>query len=143
MFARQAYRSLRRAAEELRAAERQVAAAERALRADPADARALSLSSGSLVVLGRVDEARDWTRRACALEPNEPYVHYNAAGVLARLGQVENALVELESGTENGRLCRPSWVEHDEDLASLRGHPRFQTLLANMRAEERGPHPER
>jgi DNA-binding winged helix-turn-helix (wHTH) protein/Flp pilus assembly protein TadD len=143
VFARQAYRSLRRAAEELRAAERQVAAAERALRGDPADARALSLSSGSLVVLGRVDEARDWTRRACALEPNEPYVHYNAAGVLARLGQVESALMELESGTENGRRCRPSWVEHDEDLAPLRDHPRFQTLLAKMRAEERGPQPER
>ena len=143
VFARQAYRSLHRGPEELRAAERQVAAAERALRADPADARALSLSSGSLVVLGRVDEARDWTRRACALEPNEPYVHYNAAGVLARLGQVESALVELESGTENGRLCRPSRVEHDEDLAPLRDHPRFQTLLAKMRAEERGPQPER
>jgi TolB-like protein/Flp pilus assembly protein TadD len=139
VFARQAYRSLHRAPEERGAAERQVAAAERALRADPADARALSLSSGSLVVLGRVDQARDWTRRACALEPNEPYVHYNAAGVLARLGQVESALMELESGTENGRLCRPSSVERDEDLAPLRDHPRFQTLLARMRAEERGP----
>jgi adenylate cyclase len=76
-------------------------------------------------------------RRACALEPNEPYVHYNAASVLARLGNVEEALSELENGTENGRLCRSSWVEHDEDLASLRGHPRFQALLATMRAEER------
>jgi hypothetical protein len=51
--------------------------------------------------------------------------------------------MELESGTENGRRCRPSWVEHDEDLAPLRDHPRFQTLLAKMRAEERGPQPER
>ena len=94
-------------------------------------------------MLGRVDESRDWTRRACALEPNEPFVHYNAAGVLARLGQVDEALMALESGTENGRLCRPSWVEKDEDLASLRDHPRFQTLLAKMRAEERGSQLER
>lgn len=137
VFARQAYRSLGSATEERDAAERQVAAAERALRADPTNARALSLSSGSLVVLGRIDEARDWTRRACALEPNEPYAHYNAASVLAQLGNVEEALSALESGTENGRLCRPSWVEHDEDLASLRDHPRFQALLATMRAEER------
>ena len=139
VFVRRAYQALHRETEERRAAERQVVAAERALRADPADARALSVSSGSLVVLGRVDEARDWTRRACALEPNEPYVHYNAAGVLARLGQVEDALMALESGTENGRLCRPSWFERDEDLTSLRQHPRFQTLLERMRAEERGP----
>ena len=138
VFARRAYQSLHRETEERAAAERQVIAAERALRADPADARALSVSSGSLVVLGRVDEARDWTRRACTLEPNEPYVHYNAAGVLARLGQIDDALMALESGTENGRLCRPSWVEQDEDLALLRQHPRFQTLIEKMRAEERG-----
>lgn len=137
VFARQAYRLLGRAPEERAAAERQATAAERALRADPTNARALSLGSGSLIMLGRIDEARNWMRRACALEPNEPYVHYNAASVLARLGNVEEALSELENGTENGRLCRSSWVEHDEDLASLRGHPRFQALLATMRAEER------
>jgi TolB-like protein/Flp pilus assembly protein TadD len=139
VFARQAYRSLGRTADELSAAARQIAAAERALQKDPTDARALSLSSGSLVVLGRVDEARAWTRRSRELEPDEPYVHYNAACVLAQLGQIEDALTALESGTEYGRLCRPSWVEHDEDLASLRGSPRFETLLAKMRVDEPAP----
>ena len=139
VFARQAYRSLGRMADERSAAARQVAAAERALRTDPTDARALSLSSGSLVVLGRIDEARAWTRRSCELEPDEPYVHYNAACVLAQLGQVEEALTALEGGTENGRLCRPSWVEHDEDLASLRGSPRFEALLAKMRVDDPAP----
>jgi adenylate cyclase len=139
VFARQAYRSLGRMADERSAAARQVAAAERALRTDPTDARALSLSSGSLVVLGRIDEARAWTRRSCELEPDEPYVHYNAACVLAQLGQVEEALTALEGGTENGRLCRPSWVEHDEDLASLRGNPRFEALLAKMRVDDPAP----
>jgi adenylate cyclase len=139
VFARQAYRSLGRAADELSAAARQIARAERALRKDPTDARALSLSSGSLVVLGRVEEARAWTRRSRELEPDEPYVHYNAACVLAQLGQVEEALTALESGTEYGRLCRPSWVEHDEDLASLRGNPRFEALLAKMRVDEPAP----
>lgn len=139
VFARQAYRSLGRTADERSAAARQVGAAERALRADPTDARALSLSSGSLVVLGRIDEARAWTQRSRELEPDEPYVHYNAACVLAQLGQVEEALTALESGTEYGRLCRPSWVEHDEDLASLRGNPRFEALLAKMRVDDPAP----
>ena len=139
VFARQAYRSLGRTADEVSAAARQIAAAERALRKDPTDARALSLSSGSLVVLGRVEEARAWTRRSRELEPDEPYVHYNAACVLAQLGQVEEALTALESGTEYGRLCRPSWVEHDEDLASLRGNPRFEALLAKMRVDDPAP----
>ena len=143
VFARQAYRSLGRPADERGAAARQVAAAERALHADPTDARALSLSSGSLVVLGRVGEARVWTRRSIELEPEEPYVHYNAACVLAQLGEIDEAIVALENGTEDGRLCRPAWVEHDEDLAALRGSPRFEALLAKMRLDESSPRSER
>jgi adenylate cyclase len=143
VFARQAYRALHRPADERSAAARQAAAAERALHLDPTDARALSMSAGSLIVLGRVDEARAWTRRSCELEPDEPYVHYNAACVLAQLGAVDEALVALENGTEDGRLCRPSWVEHDEDLAVLRGNPRFEALLAKMRRDEVSPRDER
>jgi hypothetical protein len=101
------------------------------------------MSAGSLIVLGRVDEARAWTRRSCELEPDEPYVHYNAACALAQLGEVEEALVALENGTEDGRLCRPGWVEHDEDLAVLRGNPRFEALLAKMRRDEASPRDER
>jgi adenylate cyclase len=143
VFARQAYRSLGRPADERSTAVRQVAAAERALHADPTDARALSMSAGSLIVLGRVDEARAWTRRSCELEPEEPYVHYNAACVLAQLGELDEAIVALENGTEDGRLCRPAWVEHDEDLAALRGKPRFEALLAKMRLDEASPRNER
>ena len=139
VFARQAYRSLGRPADERDAAARQVAAAERALRADPTDARALSLSTGSLVVLGRIDEAHARTRRSIELEPDEPYVHYNAACVLAQLGLVDEALAALEGGAEYGRLCRPSWVEHDEDLAALRGSPRFEALLRRMRIDDPAP----
>jgi len=130
VFARQAYRSLGELELERDAAVRQTAAAEQALAADPTDARALSLSSGSLIVMGRRDEALSWSRRACELEPDEPYVHYNAACTFAMLGEVEQALQALEQGTENHYLCRPTWIEHDEDLAALRGHPRFEQLLS-------------
>ena len=41
----------------------------------------------------------------------------------------EKTLTALEGGTEGGRFCHPTWVEHDDDLASLREHPRFQALL--------------
>jgi adenylate cyclase len=129
VFARQAYRGLGRREDERSAALRQLAAAERALAADPSDARALSLSAGSLIVAGRPDEARAWSRRACELEPDEHYVHYNAACAFAMLGETDEAMRALERGTEGNQLCRPAWVEHDEDLASLRDHPRFQELL--------------
>jgi adenylate cyclase len=135
VFARTAYRSLAQQEHERSAAMRQLAAAERALAADSTDARALSLSAGSLITLGRVAEARAWTLRACDLEPEEPYVHYNAACALARLGETEQALAALERATEAGELCRTAWVEHDEDLASLRDHPRFKALLGGPLSE--------
>jgi adenylate cyclase len=138
VFARQVYRSLGRPDLERRAAERQLAAAERALAADPTDARALSLSTGSLVVLGRSDDAIAWSVRACELEPEERYVYYNAGCTYAMLGMTDDALAALERGTEGGRLCRPAWVEHDEDLRSLRDHPRFKALLAARRAAAEG-----
>ena len=133
VFARQAYRSLGDQGRERDAALRQIPIAERALTRNPTDARALSLTAGSLIVVGRTDEALTWSRRACALEPDEPYVHYNAACTLALLGETERALEELEHGTEESVLCRPSWVERDDDLASLRHHPRFRTLLDTLR----------
>jgi adenylate cyclase len=139
VFARQAYRSLGDTALEHDAALRQLAAAERALAADPTDARALSLSAGSLIALGRAAEARTFSMRACALEPDEPYVHYNAACAFALLGEHDHAIAALEQGLEGGTLCRPSWVEHDEDLAALRDHPRFRTLLDDSRRVGLGP----
>ncbi|HEY8519680.1 MAG TPA: tetratricopeptide repeat protein [Gammaproteobacteria bacterium] len=131
VFAVTAYRALGLREQERGAALRQLAAAERALAADPTDARALSLGAGSLAVVGRVAEAREWARRACELEPDESYPHYNAACLLAQLGELEEALDLLEGGPDGGRFCRPSWLAHDEDLAPLRGHPRFQALLAS------------
>jgi TolB-like protein/Flp pilus assembly protein TadD len=135
VFARQSYRALGQLEQERSASLRQLAAAERALAADPTDARALSLSAGSLIVAGRVAEALEWTRRACELEPDERYVHYNAACAYAILGETEQALNALEQGTTGGQLCRPAWVEHDEDLASLRDHPRFKALLEAAKGE--------
>jgi adenylate cyclase len=130
VFACQAYRSLGQRDDEKDAALRQLARAERALATDPTDARALSLSTGPLITLGRVPEALAWSVRACALEPDEPYVHYNAACSFAVLGETEQALAAIERGIVGGRLCRPAWIEHDDDLASIREHPRFKALFA-------------
>ena len=131
VFAAQAYRSLGQSDRALDAARRQLGAAERALAYDPTDARALSLSAGSLIAVGRVEEAREWIGRACALEPDEPYVHYNAACHLALIGDVDGALATLERIGPAG-LCRLPWVEHDEDLVSLRDEPRFRALFAEL-----------
>jgi adenylate cyclase len=131
-FAIQSYRSLGREADALRAARVSIAAAERVLAIQPAEVRALSVTSGALVDLGRIEDAKVWTDRACALEPEEPSTQYNAACLYARLGDTERALDHLEQVRFEGMANR-RWMEHDSVLDPLRGHPRFEALFGRTR----------
>jgi len=126
LWATQAYISLGQNEAARDAAARQLSAADRALSADPTDARALSLSASSLIRLGRPDEARARVERACALEPDESYVHYNAACCYALLGEVDSALDVLEGMTLN---AGDTWIMHDENLDALRDNPRYMALV--------------
>lgn len=56
---------------------------------------------------------------------------YNAAGTLAQLGEVEQALDLLERAVEREFGFR-RWIEKDPDLAPLREHPRYAGLLAGL-----------
>ncbi len=53
---------------------------------------------------------------------------YNVACLYALEGQTEKALSCLEEAIGRG-FGRKDWIEHDPDLDSLRGDPRFQALL--------------
>lgn len=129
-LAEQSYRKLGLLADSRRAAERSVAAGERVLAMRPDDVRALSLTSSVLPELNRFDEARGWTERACALEPDEPFVNINAASVYVELGEHERALDYLERmpPTAGNR----HWIEHDPTLDPLHESPRFDALLMRM-----------
>ncbi len=98
----------------------------------PDDGRALSMGAAAFLRLGERDAARDWINRALALDPDDVAVHYNAACLYARLGDVDTALACLER-LELRQMANRAWVEHDPDLAALRGHPRFQALLTALR----------
>jgi hypothetical protein len=56
---------------------------------------------------------------------------YNAACFFAVQGEREEALDCLEKAVQLGFGLR-GWIENDADLASLRGHPRFEAVLASM-----------
>jgi tetratricopeptide (TPR) repeat protein len=58
--------------------------------------------------------------------------NYNAACALARLGQLEEAFGRLEQAIVAGFGAR-SQIETDQDLAPLRGDPRFAALLGRVR----------
>jgi TolB-like protein/Flp pilus assembly protein TadD len=132
LMATQVYDSLGRAEHAEDAARRSLAAAERALALNPDDVRALALCSILLARAGRVQEAHDWVERAVTLERDEPYVHYNVACTLIRLGERGRALDHLER-IDVGAMANRAWMEHDSSLDPVRGEPRFKALLAKSR----------
>ena len=122
------YVTLGRKAEADAARRRGLAVAEKHLVMHPDDARALYLGAVCLSQFGERDRALEWTRRALAADPEDSGVLYNVACGLALLGQDDEALQCLENAVKLG-FGHKAWLEHDSDLNSLRGNPRFQALL--------------
>ena len=63
-----------------------------------------------------------------------PLFRYNLACALARDGQKERAIAELEKVAAAGFLTAKQW-RADTDLVSLHGDPRFEALLARLPAQ--------
>ncbi len=105
-----------------------VSVVEKYLEWNPDDARALHLGAGSLVILGDKERAMRWLERALKIDPTDSVVLYNVACNYATLGQTDKALDYLEHAIAHGTV-NEAWMRNDEDLASLRGHPRFEALL--------------
>ena len=57
---------------------------------------------------------------------------YWLAGIYALLGEHEPALMWLKRTVELGDVNYP-WFEKDKNLNSLRGHPEFKTIMADVR----------
>lgn len=109
---------------------------EKHLEWHPDDARALHLGAGSLVALGQTERAQSWLRRALELDPDDPIVLYNVACNFATMGAVEESLNYLEQAVAHGTVSS-DWMRNDEDLMSLRGNPRYATLLQRVVDKER------
>ena len=105
--------------------------AERHLELNPDDARALYLGAGAMVQLGERERGLDWTRRAYAIDSEDPGVLYNVACSYAQMDKHDEAMTCLEKAVQNGFGHR-EWLENDSDLDSLRGDPRFQALLKRL-----------
>jgi adenylate cyclase len=120
-------------AEEAGAAVREgIRRAERMLALNPTDVRALSIGAIALFEDGQRIRAFEWSQRALELNPDDTSALINAACVRIRAGQRNQALALLERVFARGRGKR-DWVEHDPDYESLRGDPRFERLLAELK----------
>ncbi len=125
------YTSLGRTEESTALQRKALVLAEEQLERNPDDARALYLAAGALATLGDSARARQWARRAVAMDPDDSAVLYNVACAYAILRLTDSAIDCLEQAVANG-FGHWQWIEHDSDLDSLREHPRFKALLAQQ-----------
>ncbi len=105
--------------------------AQRHLELNPNDVRAISLGAAGLLMMGRRERGLEWMRRAADMAPEDPIVAWNTACNFSKAGETEAALDHLERAAALGIADR-RWLEHDPDMDSLRGHPRFITVLESM-----------
>ena len=104
---------------------------EERLELNPDDARACQLAAVNSSQLGEAEAAIDYARRALAIDPDDPLLLYNIACMYALLGNPDESLSCLERAVDKG-YGQKDWVAHDSDLDSLRGLPRFQTIVEAM-----------
>ncbi|MFO0582451.1 MAG: hypothetical protein U0229_09280 [Anaeromyxobacter sp.] len=110
-----------------------LAAAERRLAIAPDDVRALYFGAALDWQVGGRKRAAAWAERALALGGDDFTVLYNVACYFARAGDRSRALDLLERAAAKGEGSR-AWITHDPDVASLRDEPRFQAILARLKA---------
>jgi adenylate cyclase len=89
--------------------------------------------AGTLARLGQREAGIPYMERALKLRPDDYATLYNAACYYSLAGDTERALDLLERAVAAGTGSR-EWIERDNDLAALRGHPRFAALLTKLEA---------
>jgi len=102
--------------------------AEKHLELHPDDARALYLGAVALFRLGERSRSLQWARSALAIDPEDCGILYNVACTYALQEKTEEAIDCLEKAMKHAFWYK-RWAQHDSDLDSLRGHPRFRALM--------------
>jgi len=114
------------------AARKGIALAEKELAMHPENPRPAALGAAGLLAVGENERAREWINRALAIDPDDLLTLYNAACSYAHLGEADRALDLLERFIPLANDLNRAWIKRDSDFDSLRGHPRFQTILEQI-----------
>lgn len=98
----------------------------------PDDEAALSRGAIMAAWLGQKARALEFVERAVQARPDAYTGLYNAACACAILGERDRAFELLQRSVRHGWGLL-TWIENDEDLASLRGDPRFVAIIERIR----------
>jgi adenylate cyclase len=134
----QCYRSLGDKQSESDAARRTLERVEKVIAAEPDHGSAMSFGVSALVSLGDATRAKEWAERAVLLDPANTNLSYNLGCSMVALGDVDTALQYLEPAIRTASTTGLSWIENDSDLDAIRDDPRFQAMVAAVRARLAG-----
>ena len=125
------YKSMGLEQKTIDASHRGLKVVEEHLQLNPDDVRALYLCAGAYIRLGDQERGLEMARRVLAMEPADVHTLYNLACIFSLAGKIDEALGSLEKAVQTG-YAQKEWIVNDSDLDLLRGHPRYQALLADM-----------
>lgn len=83
------------------------------------------------VRLGDIEGGRRNLEAALRLQPDDFGTLYNAACTYTHMGDNERAFDLLDHAVSVGHGFL-DWIEHDSDLDSLRGFPRYREIIARL-----------
>ena len=126
-----AYRALDDRAATYRTAERMFEQAGNIVERDPQSHYAYARGANALVVLGRIEQAKEWIERALLIAPDNLDIRYNFACTL--VGDPATADLGLDHldyvfSRSIGSIIRRA--DLDSDLDPVRDHPRFMAIYA-------------
>ena len=113
-----------------RAAERTLDRAEKIIATEPDNGSAMGFAVGAQSVLGNVERAKDWAKRAMLLDPENNNMRYNFACAYVRIGLIDEALDLLEGVDRRLGIEHVNWTKQDADLDPIREHPRYKAMMA-------------
>jgi adenylate cyclase len=118
-----------------RCAEKIIERAQEVLVENPDNGTALVFGAMSFAALGQLDRAREWKNRALVLDPENQFMRYNSAvAEILFFENVDAALEALGVVLETGGRNMYTLAANDPNLDTLRGNPRFQSMLEIAKA---------
>jgi len=116
------------------AAQRCLARVEKMVVAEPDHALAIGWGVTSLIALGEVERAKEWTSRAMLLEPDNLNLRYNLACGMVSLGEATMAIELLEPVLARAQRQNLIWFQTDNSLDPIRDDRRLLAMIARAEA---------